>query len=487
MVSLHLTNGKTQSCFHNPAHSIPVADLEKNPGRLHNTEKKVKERAQMRAGERPDGCSYCWAVEDAKSESPDGHISDRHYRSSEWWAVDTYDTIKAGNKSYDENVAPAYVEVNFNQACNFKCIYCSPHLSSEWQKEVTQHGSYQLENLPHNEISALQKLGLMPLAVPNEQNPFVRAFWEWWPQIYPQLRVFRMTGGEPLLDGNTWKVFDFVMKNPNAELEIFMTSNLCPPKTEIFDRFILQLQKLEQVQIWEDPEKFNPNSGNYGYVSPAIKYFMLFVSCDSVGAQAEYIRTGMNFTILKNNVESVLKKTNGTAVSFINTFNLLSLPNLKNFLIWILELRNEFSYDSQNEDTVEVPDKRGITHLPYFRKRRQRIWFDIPILSHPAWLSIKLVAGTQWETLIEECIEFMEENVQKDDYDTSFRGFKPYEILKLKRNLAVMKQGFSESERSLNERRFVQYVDELDRRRGTSFLTTFPEMEFFYNKAANQP
>ena len=81
----------------------------------------------------------------------------------------------------------------------------------------------------------------------------------------------------------------------------------------------------------------------------------------------------------------------------------------------------------------------------------------------------------------------MEENVQKDDYDTSYRGFKPYEILKLKRNLAVMKQGFAADEQLINEKRFVQYVDELDRRRGTNFLETFPEMETFYNKASKLP
>ena len=37
---------------------------------------------------------------------------------------------------YSGNPLPRYVEVNFNQACNLKCAYCSPHLSTEWQKEA---------------------------------------------------------------------------------------------------------------------------------------------------------------------------------------------------------------------------------------------------------------------------------------------------------------------------------------------------------------
>ncbi|MBY0553281.1 twitch domain-containing radical SAM protein [bacterium] len=480
MVSMHLTNGKTQSCYHPPAHDIPIEGLSENPGLLHNTEFKIKERKQMRNGERPDGCKYCWAAEDAPSAEKLGHLSDRHYKSSEWWAADQLEKIQLGDERLDKGVTPAYVEVNFNQACNFKCIYCSPHISSEWQKEIEIHGDYRLEEYIHNNIEALKKVGLMPLTTPNNENPFVQSFWKWWPQIYKDLKVFRMTGGEPLLDVNTWKVLDYAHQNPNADLELSITSNLCPPKSEIFEKFILKLQKLEKIQIWEDSDKLNKNTGNYGYVSPAIKYFMLFVSCDSVGAQAEYIRTGMNFNVVKNNIREVLSKTDGTAITLINTFNVLSLPKLKDFLSWILELREEFCYENQKEEVIQVSDPRGILHKPYTRKKRQRVWFDIPILSQPSWLSIKLMANTEWEKHLSEIISFMEENVQKDDYDTSYRGFKPYEILKVKRNFSIMKQSFEPEELNINKRRFVEYVNELDRRRATNFLQIFPELENFY-------
>ena len=42
-VSMHLTNGKTHSCYHPPTHDINVEELEKNPSALHNTAEK-KER-----------------------------------------------------------------------------------------------------------------------------------------------------------------------------------------------------------------------------------------------------------------------------------------------------------------------------------------------------------------------------------------------------------------------------------------------------------
>jgi len=37
--------------------------------------------------------------------------------------------------------------------------------------------------------------------------------------------VFRMTGGEPLMDKNTFRVLDYVANNPKGDLEIGITTN----------------------------------------------------------------------------------------------------------------------------------------------------------------------------------------------------------------------------------------------------------------------
>ena len=121
----------------------------------------------------------------------------------------------------------------------------------------------------------------MPLRVAQKENPYVTAFWKWWPELYKNLEVFRMTGGEPLMDSNTFKVLDYVYENPNAWLEMSLTSNMCPPKPILMDMLISKLQKMEEIQIWEDPNKFNPNSGNNWYVAPACKNFSTFVSVES--------------------------------------------------------------------------------------------------------------------------------------------------------------------------------------------------------------
>ena len=472
-VSMHLTNGMTHSCYHPPTHKIDLHELESNPSALHNTKEKKEQRKQMLAGERPEGCSYCWRIEDV------GGRSDRVYRSGEYWAQNAREEIaKAGA---DGNINPRYVEVNFNQACNLKCSYCSPHLSNTWEKEIKQFGPYNIVQGEHNNLNSLGKTGLMPLKISQADNPYVTAFWKWWPEMYKNLEVFRMTGGEPLMDSNTFKVLDYVYKNPNAWLEISVTSNMCPPKPKLMDMFIESLQRLEEIQIWEDPEKFNPNSGNNWYVAPACKNFATFVSCDGFGEQAEYMRNGMNFKMLQNNVNRILEETDNSTITFINTFNLLSLTSLQEYLQWILELRDKYAKDRQGIKYIPIPDNGGHKHPDYEVRPKQRIWFDIPLLRAPLWQCIQIMPD-YYQSYLEEAIAFMELN-RADEVNIDYRGFKDFEIDKVRRNLEWMKAGSIMDKEELLKARanFFKFFSQHDERRKTNFLQVFPEMEDWWN------
>ena len=478
-VSIHLPNGTTQSCYHPPTHKIPLELLKDNPSVLHNTPIKIQERKLMLEGKRPEGCSYCWKVEDALSDDPAGHLSDRHYRSSEWWSAPTFDEVTTNNFDYD--VVPRYVEINFNQACNFKCMYCSPHLSTAWEDETKKHGGYKLHDFTHNDLTALENSGKMPLRVPNKENPYVDAFWKWFPEIYRKLRVFRMTGGEPLMDKNTFKVLEYVNDNPHGQLELSITSNMCPPDQKLMDRFIDLVKKLETVRSWGDTENFNKNSGNNWYVAPAYKHFMLFVSLDGYGKQSEYMRHGMDFEVLLNNVKTYLKETRHSSISFINTFNILSIPSLYKFLEMILDLRKEFGGKSQKEYIINPPNTGDYIHPPYTIKKHQRIWFDIPILRYPPWFSIQ--NASEYEIAeVKRCIQYMEDNVQDDDYSETFEGFKPYEILKIKRDLAIMQELLPKQTLELNKINFYMFITEHDKRRQTKFIDTFPELKMYWKE-----
>lgn len=502
-VSLHLTNGRTHSCYHPPTHQIDVSELEKNPAALHNTKQKFVERKMMLNGERPSGCEYCWKIEDAE------HISDRYYRSSEHWAKDHL--LNLQDKKYLDNVSPTYIEVNFNQTCNFKCSYCSPHLSSAWEDEIKTFGPYQINGYEHNKIENLKDLNLMPIESSTKDNPYVRAFWNWWPNIYKNLQVFRMTGGEPLMDANTYKILDYVYEHPNKTLELSITSNLCPPKDEIFEKFLEKIKKLDQTEFAAECYVPDPKDGSawqswthyiidkkqkeyhgselpsierdqitqtfpsighavedgsftylYRYHDRACKHFALYVSLDSVGDQAEYIRHGLDFLKLKSNVKKFLEETENTSITFINTFNILSIFKFKEFLEFILELRKENSKQIQKDK-----------HFKPF----QRIWFDIPLLRSPEWMSVYNCDKNHIE-ILESIYKWMSTHNTDQEYLNTFIGFKSYEIEKVKRNIDLIKENnFDHLIKIQNRINFKKYFIEHDCRRNTNILEIFPEIQ----------
>ena len=191
-VSFHLPTGLTNSCYHPPLHKIDADQIKNNPAALHNTAEKLDQRFKMLQGERPDGCSYCWKMEDT------GEMSDRHYRSGEPWAMQDFEEIKKNPMT--TSWTPRYVEVNFNHACNFKCSYCSPQFSTTWAQETERYGEYPTSP-PHNAPEHFQGSKRPPPQ--RENNPYTTAFWKWWPTLYKNLKHFRMTGGEPMMDKNT--------------------------------------------------------------------------------------------------------------------------------------------------------------------------------------------------------------------------------------------------------------------------------------------
>jgi organic radical activating enzyme len=426
-VSLHLPTGLNNSCYHPPLHQIDADALKDNPGALHNTAHKKQQRVIMLKNEKPDECSYCWNIE------AHGQLSDRHYRSGEPWAVEDYETIKNGTGEEDD-VVPGYVEVNFNHACNLKCSYCSPQFSSSWAEEVARYGGFSTSTT-HNDPSHFTGRN-RPIPA-REDNPYVEAFWRWWPTLYPQLKHFRMTGGEPLMDKNTYKVFDYVLALPNPELHLNVTSNFSV-EPALMDKYLGYVKDLCNTNI---------------------EHFMQYVSLDSGSPrQAEYIRHGLNFGRMAFNVEQFLKHIPyRNSLTFIITMNNLSVLGLQQQLEWILALRRQHS------------------------TTYQRVWFDTPLLRQPAWQSLQILPEV-YVGVLERVADWME--LHLETADDPFHGFKDYEVQRMRRDIDWMKEGQKLDTGYIKQQRadFYRFFNEHDKRRGTDFLTTFPEMREFWNE-----
>jgi organic radical activating enzyme len=424
-VTLYLQTGETHSCYHPAPHKIELAELKKNPSALHNTSVKKQERKEMLEGVQTKGCQYCWNIENM---GPD-YISDRHIKTASIFTEKRYKQII--NNPWDKNVNPEYIEISFGNECNFKCGYCHPKASSRFYNEIKQYGPVT------SVINHRCDIDWMDLYEREEKNPYVDAWWKWWPTARKTLNILRITGGEPLMHVSTWKLLQSLKDDPMPKLELNVNSNL-GVKSALVNKLITEVNYLSE------------NSG--------FKRFKLFTSLDTWGPRAEYIRTGLDLKLWEQNFHAILSQTK-FPITFMITFNILSVTTFKSLLEKILEWRKQYGwYDELNE---------------------HRIRFDTPYLKEPLQYDMNILPKKEFMPYMHKSLKFMEDNVN----DADPTKFTSVEFEKFRRVVDYMASTEYSPEKTLEgQKDFYNWFNELDTRRGTDFVTTFPEMEKFYNK-----
>ena len=437
-VTIHLQMGETHSCHHPSTHKIPLSEIKRNPSALHNTSYKKQKRKEMLDGERPSECQYCWNVEDNSKE-----YSDRIYKSSEPWSEPYFDKIK--ELGWREDINPKYVEVSFSNICNFKCSYCGPSFSSSWVQESKKFGGFPTTD-NFNDIDSLDKIGKMPIHH-SEHNPYVEAFWEWWPDLYRDLDTFRITGGEPLMAKDTWKVLDFILEqeNPNRELKLAINSNLGVPD-ELIDKLIEKIKRIED--------------------EGRVKELTFFTSVDTFGPQAEYIRNGLNYNKWVDNVNKVLSGTNRTCLTIMSTYNAFSLFNYDRLLYEVYTLKQKYN----------SPD----------RYWGPAVLLDTSYLRYPLHQTVQILPNEYGEYILNAAnladgLRFTNNWIPTNVWKQEYLAFNDLEVSKIKRTYDWMISPQNEEQLLKNRYNFIKFVDAHDKRRGTNFVKTFPELADFYN------
>lgn len=415
-VTIDLVHGTTHSCHHPRRHHIPLAELAQNPSALHNTVFKKQQREKMLKGERPQECSYCWNIEDASSEN----ISDRMIKNFDDWAYPRLQEVVGMNPM--ENINPSYLEVMLDNTCNFACSYCMADISTSIAAEIKKYGDYPIVRKDHRSHEYGPKRA-------DPENPYIAAFMQWLPSIISDLKVFRLTGGEPLLSTHTFKILDEIRNYGHSSLLLGLNSNLCVPENRYHKFF-------EQIEVLLAEKK--------------IKNIEVYASIDTDGPQAEFIRQGLDRKMFWQRLEDVAQRLPQSRVIIMGTFSSLSIPSFRELLERVLSLK----------------------------KKYHNIILDFSYLKEPEYLRANLVNRELKERVASD-YNFMSANLSEDHRT----GYSAHEVNKVKRILSWMNKEMNEEEQRhslLWRADFYSFINEYSRRYQKDFLEIFPEMKEFY-------
>jgi organic radical activating enzyme len=420
-VSLHLGHGFTNSCHLPLPHPIDLEKIKTNPSALHNTDFKKEIRKMMLEGTKPAECSYCWKIEDIGRNN----ISDRVYKS-QIYTEEEIEELK--HLPWDADITPKTIEVSFDRTCNFACSYCNSGYSTTWGKDIKKNGAYQ--KFKTTSAGAYYADGSWSeiYGKHNENNPYVTAFLEWWPDITKTLQEIRVTGGEPMLSHNFWQFMNEVKKYPSPNLRVAVNSNL-GVNQELIDKLINVTQEID------------------------VKEFDIYTSCEAYGEQAEYIRDGLNYEVWRKNLVHVIENANIRQVVIMMTINSLCLFSITEFL----------------DDMLILKSKYG-SHKPIV---------DFNILRWPAFMSPLTLPDEIKHDLHGKLSMWWRKN-KKNPLINMHEGAQ---IQRLIDYIEVVNRGHNTTEMDMQMQfhDFKSFYTQYDKRRKKNFVETFPELEDWYN------
>jgi hypothetical protein len=165
--------------------------------------------------------------------------------------------------------------------------------------------------------------------------PDMNLFWEWFTDIATSLESIRVSGGEPLMHEEVFRVFE-MMTEMNPEIECVIHSNLCQ-KPVVMDRFFDKIKGLKNLRM--------------------------NISNESAGETAEFIREGMVYSEWLDNIERLGNST-VREFSISTTVSAIALQSLDQMYHDIINIRKRTKvqpYISIN--MVDKPEFQGFACL----------------------------------------------------------------------------------------------------------------------------
>ena len=246
-------------------------------------------RSEFRSGERPKGCTNCWAEEDAGKTSKRMNSIYKMKNSLNDWSPNSEPSLK-------------FIDFKLGNVCNLKCRICGSWSSSKWAQEELDYGENPVakKNL---------KEGGWPKRHPK--------FFEDVKEDLADAEYFEFTGGEPFMIQNHFKILEHCVEKgyaKNQDIHYNTNGTQLPPR-EIFD-------------LWKH-----------------FKRVEIAFSIDDVGEPFEYQRHPANWKEVNHNLNQFkIYQTANMEFQICSTINIFNIFSLAKLLLWVRNFDPKFFY-----------------------------------------------------------------------------------------------------------------------------------------------
>lgn len=263
-----------------------LGDLNKNTlEEIWNGDAYKALRQKFLKGEKPEGCSRCWKLEE------NNETKDLSLRS---WYLKHY-------AKYEDNIKNPQlksIELRFSNLCNYSCLHCDSSHSTTWNNKIKEYKGlekFHKINVNNPRIITEEELdNILPLLITVDE--------------------VRITGGEPLTDPIFYYFLEQVPKSIAKKIELLIVSNLSTLKYEEKDVIPL-FEKFKEVK--------------------------LRVSIDADEDTYFYFRSGGDIEIVKQNIERIQTYQKNISISGVCAVHILNITRLEN-IVKFHEDRNMF-------------------------------------------------------------------------------------------------------------------------------------------------
>jgi hypothetical protein len=167
----------------------------------------------------------------------------------------------------------------------------------------------------------------------------------------------------------------------------------------------------------------------------------------------------LDLELWERNLKKYLADTD-LSITFMVTFNILTVTNFQTLLEKILEWRKEYPFNTD-----------------------YRVKFDTPYLKEPLQYDMNILPKEEFMPYMHKHLEFIKENVN----DKNLNKFTSLEYERFRRVVDYMETThYSKDKIKEGRKDFYNWFTEYDRRRSVDFVTTFPTMVDFYNRCKDE-